>query len=321
MILIINNGVNFLTASDLGFRYFLQNGKAVIVRCYGNSPCITIPAFLGEIAVAEVASYCFSEKEPSLSQTEILQFGCDFSYAVCGHFMESVSLADGLQKIGSHAFYNCRNLKELHLPSSLQSVEGDAFMNCHALQTIYVQSDVSQPSALRQAVALIQHQVEVVFADNSRFLFPEYYEELEENTPAHIFNHQMIGVGYRYRQCFSSNRLDIAEYDNTFLSASAEESSKMLCHLALNRLLFPISLSSAAKQQYEQYLSKHLSIAFLICVELQNISALQYLLGQFSVDFACRQAAHQLAQKNGFVAAAALLAQNNAKPTEKNYDF
>lgn len=321
MILIINNGVTFLAASDLGFRYFLQNGQAVIVRCYGNSPCITIPAFLGQIAVTEVASYCFSEKEPPVSQAEILQFGCDFSHAVCGNFVESVCFADGLKKIGSHAFYNCRNLKELHLPASLQSVEGDAFMNCHALQTLYFQGNVSQPSALRQAVALIQHQVEVIFEDNSRFLFPEYYEELEENSPAHIFNRQMIGVGYRYRQCFSCNCLDVAEYDNTFLLASAEESSKMLCHVALNRLLFPVSLSDVAKQQYEQYLSEYLSVAFLVCVEQQNIHALQYLLGQFSADFACRQAAHHLAQKNGFVAAAALLAQNNAKPTQKSYDF
>lgn len=310
-----------MAESDLGFRYFLQNEKAVIVRCYSNSPCVVIPSFLGEIAVAEVAPYCFSEKEPHLSQTEILQFGCDFSHAVCGNFVESVSFSNGLKKIGSHAFYNCRNLKNLHLPSSLQSVEGDAFMNCHALQTLYFEGDVFQPSALRQVAALIQHQIEAVFEDNNRFLFPEYYEELEENTPAHIFNRQMIGVGYRYRQCFSANRLDIAEYDNTFLTASAEESSKMLCHLALNRLLFPVSLSNAAKQQYQQYLSEHLSTAFIVCVEQETIDALQYLLEQFSPDFACRQAAHQLAQKNGFVAAAALLTQNKSQPIEKSYDF
>ncbi len=310
-----------MTASDFGIRYFIQNGAAVIVRFYGNSPCISVPSFLGGIPVAEVASYCFSEKEPPPSAFELLEFGGDFSHAVCGNFVESVCLPQGLKKISAFAFYNCRNLRELHLPASLQSIEGDAFMNCHSLQTLYVAGSPLAPSPLRQAVALIQHRVEAVFEGGTPFLFPEYYEELEENSPAHIFNRQVVGVGYRYRQCFSSNALDIAEYDNTFSTASAEESAKMLCHVALNRLRFPLQLSLAAKEQYRLYLSAHLSVGLVLCVEQQSLSALQYLLSEFSADFSCRQAAHRLAQKNQFAVGAALLAQSQPHAAKKDYDF
>src|SRR5699024_11705606 len=60
---------------------------------------------------------------------------------------------------------------------------------------------------------------------------PEYQETLHENTPAHIFNHSIEGVGYRYRQCFAGGAVDWAEYDAAFLRADATEPPAALCRV------------------------------------------------------------------------------------------
>mgnify|MGYP003594499888 CR=1 FL=1 len=46
-----------------------------------------------------------------------------------------------------------------------------------------------------------------------RLLFPEYVEELEDLSPAHIFQRRIHGAGYSYRQCFDSGVLNFRQYD------------------------------------------------------------------------------------------------------------
>lgn len=43
--------------------------------------------------------------------------------------------------------------------------------------------------------------------------FPEYVEELEDLSPAHIFQRRIHGAGYSYRQCFDGGVLNFRQYD------------------------------------------------------------------------------------------------------------
>lgn len=84
----------------------------------------------------------------------------------------------------------------------------------------------------------------------ARLFFPEYFEYLDENTPAHIFNHSIEGESYRYRQCFDGAVFHAAEYDAVFAQACVGEPAEKLCRIALERLRYPYALSEDAKEAY-----------------------------------------------------------------------
>lgn len=46
-------------------------------------------------------------------------------------------------EIGSYAFFDCINLKEIRIPKSVRIIEGDAFVGCKNLKKIYVSRSLS----------------------------------------------------------------------------------------------------------------------------------------------------------------------------------
>ena len=129
----------------------LKNNTARLIRVYGDEPCIAVPGEVpgpgGEKwTLTELGDYCFSEKLRNLPAADALcryevggdgavtltrafgraltgrrRYDLDFGDApeetdlhpVCGNFLEEAVLPDGLQVIGSCAFYNCRRLRRL----------------------------------------------------------------------------------------------------------------------------------------------------------------------------------------------------------------
>ena len=307
-----------MSLQNITFEYCIRKGKAVLFRCYGDSPCIVIPPQIDGVPVAEILPYCFSEKTPTLPKgTEILRWGEDISHPICGNFIQEVAFSEGLEKIGAFAFYNCRNLKKITLPNSVQQIEGDAFMNCHLLHLVEIKGSIYQPSPLRQIGWLIQHQFIVQFQEGS-FVFPEYYEDLEENTPAHVFNRKVVGIGYRYRCCFQGEVLDLSEYDKTLEQASAEEAEKPLCHLALVRLTNDLLPANAEK--YKVYLQKHLQTALSLSVEQANHLWIQWILKNLKPEQGYILKAREFAQKKGDAVSASLLTIKST-PKTTQFDF
>lgn len=43
----------------------------------------------------------------------------------------------------------------------------------------------------------------------AKLVFPEYFEESVENTPARIIMREMHGCGHMYRYCFDGTRFDV----------------------------------------------------------------------------------------------------------------
>lgn len=307
-----------MSLQKITFEYYIQQGKAVLFRCYGDSPCITIPAQLNGVPVAEILPYCFSEKTPTLpKETEILRWGKDISHPICGNFIQQIVFSKGLEKIGAFAFYNCRNLNKITLPSSVQQIEGDAFMNCHLLQLVEIQGSITQPSPLRQIGWRIQHLFVAQFLEAS-VVFPEYYEDLEENTPAHVFNHKVVGIGYRYRCCFQGEVLDLSEYDKTLEQASAEEAEKPICHLALVRLTS--KLLPANTEGYSSYLQKHLQTALYLSIEQANHLWIEWILENLKPEQKDIVKAREVAQKKGDAVLVSLLTIKST-PKTTQFDF
>lgn len=80
---------------------------------------------LAEFLSKEVSQYVVPDSVKALKR------GC-FAYSQ----MSSVSLPDGLRKIGPYAFCNCSNLDICALPDSVQEISQRAFYGCFALTEI-----------------------------------------------------------------------------------------------------------------------------------------------------------------------------------------
>ena len=191
------------------------------------------------------------------------------SYHECsGSDVESVRLSKTLTKIGDYAFYNCRMLKEVFLPSSLMSIGSDAFMNCLRLNHIHYDCSIFSATILKQILTQITWDIEVDFIDGSIF-YPEYNGSYDEVGPAHIFALNIEGEGFRMRQCFKDGKIDFDGYDACFEKLCAEESESCIFHVAILRFMM-------GSERYIPYLKAHDLTSYLhrykdICVMVEKL--------------------------------------------------
>ena len=186
--------------------------------------------------------------------------------ALCGRRLRAVVLPDALAAIGNYAFYGCDNLKTVSFPASIRRIGSGLFNSCPALSVLVFRQAVSAappatPALLQEVLRTVNHEVEVRLQDSSgqdavRLLFPEYYEEPKENTPARIIEIIWHGTGYQYRQCFLQRKLQYSQYDNLLPAADAQEMPQTLVRLCLDRLITPAELSRVHLESYVSCLRK-----------------------------------------------------------------
>ena len=183
--------------------------------------------------------------------------------ALCGRRLRAVILPDALAAIGNYAFYGCDNLKTVSFPASIRRIGSGLFNSCPALLVLVFRQAVSAapsappatPALLQEVLRTVNHEVEVRLQDPSgqdavRLLFPEYYEEPKENTPARIIEIIWHGTGYQYRQCFLQRKLQYSQYDSLLPAADAQEMPQTLVRLCLDRLITPAELSGTCLANY-----------------------------------------------------------------------
>ena len=191
--------------------------------------------------------------------------------------LEEIILPGSVRKIGRYAFYNCRNLRKITFYSHIQDVGSGAFTGCHQVCHLDVTIVPGKPSCLKDFLQelteemMVDYRVEaprVQRSDESdrkcaqeyaRLMFPEYFEEGVENTPARILMTQIHGSGLKYRNCFYRTEFQFQEYDVRFPYAEAVESPHFLMEMVLGRLMYPLHLSEKAGKMYETYLRDHLT--------------------------------------------------------------
>ena len=149
-------------------------------------------------------------------------------------------------------------MERISVYPKLVEVGSDAFMNCLNLRSLRMCAGVEEPTGLKQLLAQIKWQVEVSFEqeDGEReavLMYPEYYESYDEIGPAHIFELNLTGEGFRARQCFKEGVILLNAYDEIFPQACVEESAEVLIPMAWNRLYAACGLSPEARADYEEY--------------------------------------------------------------------
>ena len=265
---------------ELSFVWEEKEDGVSLLGVYGDTPSPVIPERIGDRPVVEIGRYCFAPggREPENAHKT---GNFDSGRRIDSSFVQSIHLPDSVKILDNAAFYNCRELHSLSVGTAIDAVGSDLFTNCWELEKLVIRGKVDEGSGLKKLLAVISSDLTVYFGQDgelSRLFYPEYFESMDENTPAHIFTYSISGQGYRYRQCFTaSGGVSLADYDRVFPVALPGETTGTLCKIASCRIAFPDGLSDDAKKQYLDYLDGHLSELAGLLVKMRDIGMLERL--------------------------------------------
>ncbi|MDD4850646.1 MAG: leucine-rich repeat protein [Gemmiger sp.] len=308
----------------LGFQWEPCAGGARLLKLYGDTPCPVLPAQIAGRPLTELAPYCFAARAAQGGR----RTGAAGDHAISGAFVTAITLPPTLRVVESAAFYNCRALRHLTLGPEVESLGSDLFTNCTALADLTLAAPPSQPTGLKKLLVALPGDITVHFvadnAEQARLFYPEFFELLDENAPAHIFNRTIEGEGYRYRQCFAGRVLHFAEYDAAFPRALTGEPPAKLCRLALCRLRFPFGLAPGAKALYRTWLTEHPAAATDLALANRDGPLLAFLCAENLLPPAHLKATTTRCASLGWSEGAALLlasAPRHPQSQKKQYRF
>ncbi len=225
----------------MGFRFEIRQEKdgyaAVAVGCSDPGRICVIPRMTGEIPVREIASHAFA--------------GLD---GVC-----RLVVPDTIRRIGSFAFYNCRNLESIRFESGEVSIAAGITGLCRKLERVEIVCAEGSCAFVRDLIGQTDRDL-TVFLElpddrKAELFFPEYTEGMDEDTHARAFHPWFDGSGIAYRETVGRAEIDFAAYDSLFGRAVADGWEKAF-RIALSRVMYPCSLREAAAEQYREYLRK-----------------------------------------------------------------
>ena len=230
----------------------------VITGCSGDETRLEIPDRIRQLPVTQIAPYAFADKP-----------------------ITSLSLPETVTHMGNYALYRCSRLEEIVFYGKLKNTGAGAFTGCHHIRRLSVYTEEDETSGLRDVLMEIPEELQVevwVHGYKALLLFPEYFEEGVENTPARIIEHHTHGSGLLYRNCFVNRILRFQEYDERFPYALGQEREAFTLRLAAARLCFPYSLSQNHRKTYENYLTGHFETALTLFRKTHEHSMVSYLM-------------------------------------------
>lgn len=350
------NQINGETAEDTLFLFWQPVAEGVrIMKVYGQNPRLVLPETIEEQPVTEIGAYCFSQSEREIpgdffvsavrlapqsaagsSSLRIIQEQRISPEAlptrevrrISGRFVESITLPSKITTLHNAAFYNCRNLHTLSVGAGIRAIGSDEFTNCSKLIRLFVRCDDRRKTGLPLILERIETDLKVYFTSDSiitgGLFFPEYYEWLDEISPAHIFSRSIHGEGFRMRKCFENQIVDYKKYDQCFENALTVESESSLCQIALHRLSWPNDLTAEFEAAYEAILRKHLNIAVASAIRERDMELLLFLCRRLSfTTMEFTQAITACTEADWAQAAARLMEENHRLGSfaEKTFDF
>ena len=102
-----------------------EDGSYILTRYKSKDTVVTIPAFIDDIPVKEVADICHTFKS-----------GIRESRRKELNEITEVFIEEGITTIGTYAFYGCKGLKKVVLPDTVTEIGKGAFEKCIELQDI-----------------------------------------------------------------------------------------------------------------------------------------------------------------------------------------
>lgn len=301
-----------------------------ILRCETRDDAVTLPSEIDGAPVTQLGPYALSEHAPDLSgrETFAVRITCGGPEPVHdANAIRTVTLPAALQSVGSYAFYNCRRLETITLPHTVTDFGGEALMNCRALHAVVLRAAPNAPTCLQKLLGEHAGELDVRFEGEApaRLLFPAYTEELEDLSPAHIFQRRIHGAGYGYRQCFDAGVLSFRQYDLALTGLLERHDFAVAARVAARRLAVPYALSDAAREAYLDCLRAHGGALLRTCAAAGESAAISFLLSlgvltAADVDAAC-DAAREKEQTAALSVLLAATGKTAARGRAKTFDL
>ncbi len=201
---------------------------------------------------------------------------------LAGDRLQGVILQDGVESVGRYCFYECSMLQEITFPASLTDWGSGVFTGCHRIRRLTVIAEEAEQTRLKDVLDELSETVSVRFMSRSGSLyaslvFPGFFEEGVENTPARILETHVHGSGLLYRNCFRSRVYDFREYDRQFPYAVAREDLSVTERIAEGRLRCPHQLTDEARDSYEAFFVRMRVEIGNACIEDEDLPCLRLL--------------------------------------------
>lgn len=228
-------------------------------RCYGLDKILEIPGTVDGMPVTELAGYLFSDTVRRREAPPGEYLG---EPELCGSRVEEISLPDTIRKVGAYGFYNCYGLRRLSCSSAVEDWGAGVFTGCAALECLDIRIAEGRKSCFKDILSELHQTLSVHYRSGSgallaKLIFPEFFEESVENTPARIIMREMHGCGHMYRYCFDGGQFCFDEYDRLFPHVKVQEKPELAVRLALYRLYWPYGLREHAQDEYWDYVRDH----------------------------------------------------------------
>lgn len=268
----------------------------------------------------------------------VLELG---AYALEKSAIREIQLPSCLERIGRYAFYNCEKLEKIQLSEGLKDIGSGAFTGVHKVHSIHLtmKEEGAKQVVLQELLSDFSETIQVtlvlpggqdvseseqrivgerrVFESEQRtisekktreirLLFPEYYEQGVENTPARIIVNQFFGTGMKYRNCFLNRQLQYEEYDKLFPLAVAGERIELVRELALLRLMWPYRLKDNYRQKYLEWISERAEEIFEFLIEEKRLEEIRFILEEADLTEEVKKEAALRCSESGFAAAVPL---------------
>ena len=228
-------------------------------RCYGLDGIVQIPDRIDGKPVTGLEGYLFSETGRGRG---VPPHEYEGEPELCGSQVKELVLPRYAKRIGAYAFYNCSGLRKLSCQSTVDDWGAGVFTGCTGIASLDICVREEGKSCFREILSELRQTLDVDYRREdgtllAKLVFPEYFEESVENTPARIIMREMHGCGHMYRYCFDGTRFDVGEYDRLFPHVIVQEKPELVTRLALYRLYWPWGLKEEAAKAYQDYIAAH----------------------------------------------------------------
>ena len=224
------------------------------------------------------------------------------AYVLAHSAVEEIHLPPYVRKIGAYGFYECEQLKRIYCYSRALDLGAGLFAGVPAAEYLDITEFPGERSCLkemltelRQTLRVQLHQMpaaalgkdavpvsgnapekmpvsgDTVDEMEARLIFPEYYEDSVENTPARIVSIETHGCGHRYRYCFAGRVFQYRGYDELFPHVQVQEKEELVMELALGRLMYPRELSEKFREHYLDYVKEHWKTAGKLLIQADRL--------------------------------------------------
>lgn len=268
---------------EQSFAYEIVNQEVHILRCYGISGRIIIPETLEGLPVTELSAYTFAEEIEEEPENKS-GLSC-----ICGTALEELYLPSTIQKLGRYLFYNCIYFVKLSFYSNISFIGAGAFTGCERL--VYLEMHQREGiSCLREILQDLKQSVLVTCLSSCILkekqliwclVYPEFFEEAVENTPARIISTQTHGMGIQYRNAFHNTQVVFSEYDKLFEIGRYHIDLKNVIEMVTARLHYPYALEKDARENYAIWLQKNLKEATEYFLEQEKLEELKWMAEEF----------------------------------------